>query len=179
MDSHPKKNSTEQIRNQSTVTSLAEKTKYSLYKAKANQTPLPNTAIQIFLSKKKKPNTEKTKPQTQSKPNPRWDGHVARRHSSLRRSSSSSSHRRSSAPRRHSSRGPHRRSSQIGARLLRCSASRYFSLFFSLTLSLSLSLSLWVTEMKNMNVRMSDVSLSLSLYSSISNLVTLSLSFEL
>ena len=61
MDSHPKKEkkekrktSTEQIRNQSTVMSLAEKTKYSPYKAKANQTPLPNTAIQICLSKKKK-----------------------------------------------------------------------------------------------------------------------------
>ena len=58
MDSHPKKEkrktSTEQIRNQSTVTSLAEKTKYSPYKAKANQTPLPNTAIQICLKKKKK-----------------------------------------------------------------------------------------------------------------------------
>ena len=67
-----RKTSTEQIRNQSTVMSLAEKTKYSPYKAKANQTPLPNTAIQICLStkKKKKPNTEKTKPQTQSKPNP-------------------------------------------------------------------------------------------------------------
>ena len=71
MDSHPpkkkkkkKKPSIEQIRNQSTVTLLAEKTKYNLYKAKANQTPLPNTAIQTCLSKKKKPNTEKTKPQT-------------------------------------------------------------------------------------------------------------------
>ena len=76
MDSHPKKKkkkrktSIEQIRNQSIVTSLVEKTKYSPYKAKANQTPLPNTAIQICLYKKK-PNTEKTKPQTQSKPNPR------------------------------------------------------------------------------------------------------------
>ena len=40
MDSHPKKKtSTEQIKNQSTVTSLAEKTKYSLYKE--NQTPDP------------------------------------------------------------------------------------------------------------------------------------------
>ena len=115
----------------------------------------------LFIKKKKKKtNREKTKPQTQSKPNPRWDSHVARRRSSLRRSSSSSSRRRSSAPRC--------RSSQIADR---CSASRY--------LSLSLSLSHWVTEMKNMNVRMSDVSLSLSLYSSISNLVTLSLSFEL
>ena len=67
-----RKTSTEQIRNQSTVISLAEKAKYSPYKAKANHTPLPNTAIQICLLKKKKtPNTEKTKPQTQSKPNPR------------------------------------------------------------------------------------------------------------
>ena len=92
-----KKTSTEQIRNQSTVTSLAEKTKYSPYKAKANQTPLPNTTIQICLStkKKKKPNIEKTKPQTQSKPNPRWDadGHVARRRSLLCRSSSLSTRR--------------------------------------------------------------------------------------
>ena len=69
MDSHPpkkkkkKKPSIEQIRNQSTVTLLAEKTKYNLYKAKANQTPLPNTAIQTCLSKKKKP--------IQRKPNPR------------------------------------------------------------------------------------------------------------
>ena len=104
MDSHPKKRkkkkrktSTEQIRNQSTVISLAEKAKYSPYKAKANHTPLPNTTIQIcLLKKKKKPNTEKTKPQTQSKPNPRWDadGHVAHRHSSLRRSSSLSTRRR-------------------------------------------------------------------------------------
>ena len=77
MDSHPKKKkkkkktNTEQIRNQSTVTSLAEKTKYNLYRAKENQTPLPNTTIQICLSKKKKktqyranqtPNPEKTKP---------------------------------------------------------------------------------------------------------------------
>ena len=68
-----RKTSIEQIRNQSIVTSLVEKTKYSPYKAKANQTPLPNIAIQICLStkKKKKPNTEKTKPQTQSKLNPR------------------------------------------------------------------------------------------------------------
>ena len=67
-----RKTSIEQIRNQSIVTSLVEKTKYSPYKAKANQTPLPNTEIQICLStkKKKKPNTEKTKLQTQSKPNP-------------------------------------------------------------------------------------------------------------
>ena len=67
MDSHPKKKkkpSTKQIRNQSTVTSLAEKAKYSPYKAKANQTPLPNTAIQICLLKKKKP-------PIQRKPNPR------------------------------------------------------------------------------------------------------------
>ena len=66
MDSHPKKRktNTEQIRNKSTVTSLAEKTKYSLYKAKANHTPLPNTAIQICLSKKKKKPIER-------KPNPR------------------------------------------------------------------------------------------------------------
>ena len=113
-----KKTSIEQIRNQSTVTSLAEKTKYNLYKAKANQTPLPNTTIQICLSKKKKPNTKKTKPQTQSKPNPRWDGHIARRRNSLRCSSSSSSRRCSStphhhsfAPRRRSSRGPRHRSS--------------------------------------------------------------------
>ena len=106
MDSHPKKRkkkkrktSTEQIRNQSTVTSLAEKAKYSPYKAKANQAPLPKIAIQICLStkkKKKKPNTEKTKPQTQSKLNPRWDadGHVARRRSLLCRSSSLSTRRR-------------------------------------------------------------------------------------
>ena len=65
-----KKTSTEQIINQSTVTSLAEKTKYNLYRAKATQTPLPNTAIQICLSKKKKtqyrenqtPDPEQTKP---------------------------------------------------------------------------------------------------------------------
>ena len=61
-----RKTSTEQIRNQSTVTSLAEKTKYSPYKAKANQTPLPNTAIQICLSTKKK-----KKNPIQRKPNPR------------------------------------------------------------------------------------------------------------
>ena len=69
MDSHPKKKkktSTEQIRNQSTVMSLVEKTKYSPYKAKANQTPLPNIAIQICLSKKKK-----KKNPIQRKPNPR------------------------------------------------------------------------------------------------------------
>ena len=74
MDSHPKKKKkiTEQIRNQTTVTSLAEiKTVYTLYKAKANQTPLPNTAIQRRLSKKERnqiqskketPNPEQTKP---------------------------------------------------------------------------------------------------------------------
>ena len=74
MDSHPKKKKiTEQIRNQTAVTSLAEiNTVYTLYRAKANQTPLPNTAIQRFLSKKKKketkyranqtPDLEQTKP---------------------------------------------------------------------------------------------------------------------
>ena len=60
-----RKTSIEQIRNQSIVTSLVEKTKYSPYKAKANQTPLPNTAIQICLSTKKKKNP------IQRKPNPR------------------------------------------------------------------------------------------------------------
>ena len=62
-----RKTSIEQIRNQSIVTSLVEKTKYSPYKAKANQTPLPNIAIQICLSKKKK----KKKNPIQRKPNPR------------------------------------------------------------------------------------------------------------
>ena len=62
--------------------------------------------------------------------------------------------------------------SVLGCSGARRSASRYFSL--------TLSLSLFLTQMKNMNVRiLSDVSLSLSLYSSISNLVILSLSFEI
>ena len=111
-----RKTSTEQIRNQSTVTSLAEKTKYSPYKAKANQTPLPNTAIQTCLSKKKKP--------IQRKPNPRPRANqthsvtvtslvgaarsVARR---PRRSSTPSSCHCSSALRHRSSRGPRRKSS--------------------------------------------------------------------
>ena len=146
MDSHPKKKkSTEQIRNQTTVTSLAEiNTVYTLYKAKANQTPLPNTAIQRCLQEKKRN-------QIQSKPNPRPRANqthggaaTARRRSSLRdlrRSSSSSlvarrlpvaADRRSVSP----------------SQLLRCSALRYFFLFFSLTLSQSLTLS--HTKMKNM-----------------------------
>ena len=155
-----KKNSTEQIRNQSTVTSLAEKTKYSPYKAKANQTPLPNTAIHIFLSKKKKKklNTEKTKPQTQSKPNPRWgaarSGHDARRHSSLRRSSSLSTRRRLVAyppfiVARREGLVADRHRTQIADRrsVLGCSgACRSASRYFSLSLSLSLKWKIWMWE---------------------------------
>ena len=107
MDSHPKKKkkpSTKQIRNQSTVTSLAEKTKYSPYKAKANQTPLPNTAIHTCLSKKKKtqyrenqtPDPEQTNPMVRHRRSRRSQAQLA---SSLVVLVYSSSTRRSSAPR--------------------------------------------------------------------------------
>ena len=89
------------------VTSLAEiKTVYTLYKAKANQTPLANTAIQRRLSKKKKETKyrAKEKQNTEQKRNPKPRANqthggaaTARRRSSLR------DLRRSSASRRRSS----------------------------------------------------------------------------
>ena len=131
MDSHPKKRktNTEQIRNQSTVTSLAEKAKYSPYKAKANQTPLPNTAIQICLLKKKKnpqyrenqtPDPEQTKPTVRRRRSRCSQAQLAPSLVVLVYLSSTCC---SSAPRRHSSRGPRRRSLQIADRrsVLGCS----------------------------------------------------------
>ena len=136
-------------------------TAYTLYKAKANQTPLPNTAIQRCLSKKKKkPNTEQKRNQIQSKPNPRSRANqthggadTTRRRSSLRdlrRSSSSSSHRHSLARRRRSSLA-HRRRSQIGLTVSTAPTlglKVFLSLFLSDSLSQSLTLS--HTKMKNM-----------------------------
>ena len=123
MDSHPKKRkkkkrktSTEQIRNQSTVMSLAEKAKYSPYKAKANQTPLPNTAIQICLLKKKKktqyrenqtPDPEQTKPTVRRRRSRCSQAQLA---PSLVFLVYSSSTRRLSTLHCRSSRGPRRRS---------------------------------------------------------------------
>ena len=159
MDSHPKKKekrktSTEQIRNQSTVTSFAEKTKYSPYKAKTNQTPLPNTAIQICLSKKKK------KP-IQRKPNPRPRANQTHGETSTVTSLAGAARFVARRPCllvvdsllvRPSSSLAARASSQIvvdcrsvlGYSGARRSASRYLSLSLSLSFSLSLS------EMKNM-----------------------------
>ena len=141
MDSHPKKkkSSTEQIRNQSTVTSLAEKTKYNLYKAKANQTPLPNTAIQICLLKK---NPIQRKPNPRSRANQTHDETVTSlagaARSVVRRPHLVIVTRPPLVVARREGLVADRRRSQIADR---CSAARYFSLFFSLTLSLSLSLS--------------------------------------
>ena len=72
MDSHPKKEkrktSIEQTRNQSMVTSLAEKTKYSPYKAKANQIKPHYPILQYkFVYQKIK----KIKTPIQRKPNSR------------------------------------------------------------------------------------------------------------
>ena len=141
------------------VTSLAEiNTVYTLYKAKANQTPLPNTAIQRCLSKKKKETKyrAKEKQNTEQKRNPKPRANqthggaaTARRRSSLRDLRRSSSSRRPSLARRRRSSLAHRRLPVVvdqngltvsTAPVLSQSASRYFSPFFSLTLSLSLSL---------------------------------------
>ena len=176
MDSHPKKQKEKPVQSKSEINPRSRRwqRKPNTVHTKQKQTKshYPILQYKFVYQQKKKPNIEKTKPQTQSKLNPRWDadGHVARRRSLLCRSSSLSTRRRLIA----------RASSQIivdcksvlGCSGARRSASRYFSL--------TLSLSLFLTQMKNMNVRiLSDVSLSLSLYSSISNLVILSLSFEI
>ena len=126
--------------------SLVEKTKYSPYKAKANQTPLPNTAIQICLKKKKNqyrenqtPDPEQTKPTVRRRQSRRSQAQLA---SSLVVLVYSSSTHRSSAPCRRSSQIVVDRRSVLGCFDARSSVSRYFSLSHSLSLSL--------TEMKNM-----------------------------
>ena len=165
MDSHPKKKkSTEQIRNQITVTSLAEiNTVYTLYKAKANQTPLPNTAIQRCLSKKKKKKNQiQSKKETKYKANQNLDPEQTKPTvappllAGAARSATSVARRRHLVIVTHSPVVLTRRLPAVIARrlpiaadrrsvspsqLLRRSALRYFFLFFSLTLSLSLSLS--------------------------------------
>ena len=162
MDSHPKKNknkkkikkktSAEQIRNQSTVTSLAEKTKYSPYKAKANQTKPHYPILQYkFVYQKIK----KIKTPIQRKPNSRPKANQTQGETVTSLAGATRSIARH--PRlvvitrlplmvthpplvvaRREGLVADRRKSQITNR---CSASRYFSHFFSLTLTLSLSLS--------------------------------------
>ena len=92
MDYHPKKKIiiiiTEQIKNQTTVTSLAEiKTVYSIQSKNKSNPITQHCNTEAFIrKKKKKPNTEqkrnkiqskKETPNTQSKPNPRWRRHCS------------------------------------------------------------------------------------------------------
>ena len=147
-----KKTSAEQIRNQSTVTSLAEKTKYSPYKAKANQTKPHYPILQYkFVYQKIK----KIKTPIQRKPNSRPKANQTQGETVTSLAGATRSIARH--PRlvvitrlplmvthpplvvaRREGLVADRRKSQITNR---CSASRYFSHFFSLTLTLSLSLS--------------------------------------
>ena len=162
MDSHPKKKEKlVQSKLEINPRSRCWQRKPNTVHTKQKQTKPHYPILQYrFVYKKKKPNTEKTKPQTQSKPNPRWDvdGHVACRRSSLRRSSSLSSCRRLVACpplvvacREGSSQIVVDRRSQIGTRLLRCSPlglKVFLSLFLSHSLSLSFSLKwkIWMWE---------------------------------
>ena len=77
MDSHPKKKKnkiTEQIRNQATVTSLAEiKTVYSIQSKNKSNPITQHCNTEAFIKKKKKPNTKQKRNKIQSKketPNP-------------------------------------------------------------------------------------------------------------
>ena len=164
MDSHPKKKKKYKANQKSNHGHVVGKDQYSLYSIQSKSKPNPITQhcnTEVFIKKKetkyrakKKPNTEQTKPQTQSKPNPRW--RVAHSVTSVAR-------RRRLVVVAHSPVVVARRLPAVIARrlpvaadrrsvspsqLLRCSALRYFFLFFSLTLSQSLTLS--HTKMKNM-----------------------------
>ena len=147
MDSHPKKRkkkkekketSTEQIRNQTTITSLVEKIKPQ-YKSKSKPNPITQYCnTDLLIKKKKNP--------IQSKPNPKPRANQTHGETITSLAGATSS----VACRPHLvvvARPPFviaRRLPLIADRswLLQCSVSRYFSLFFSLTLSQSLTHSL-------------------------------------
>ena len=157
MDSHPKKKKKYRANQKSNHGHVVGRDQYSLYSIQSKSKPNPITQhcnTEVFIEKKKKPNTEQKRNQTpdpeQTKPTVVPPLLVGAAHSVT-----SVAHCRRLVVVAHLLAVVARRLPVAADRrlvspsqLLRCSALRYLFLFFSLTLSQSLTLS--HTEMKNM-----------------------------